>query len=78
MSISSNSVRRAVVGAVGAGAVAGGLLFGASGTAQATPAPGPASTAAPADAPMAVGFDNAPMPDWWLHHRLFHRWWWFW
>lgn len=82
MSISVSSARRAAVGAIGAGAVAGGLLLGAVGTAQAAPTPasmsGPVSTAADVNAVIATGMDNTPMPDWWLHHRLFHHWWWFW
>jgi hypothetical protein len=89
MSISVSSARRAAVGAVGAGVVAGGLLlFGAVGPAQAEPAPasvsGPMSTTIPAYlhnqpdvAPVvSTGLDSAPIPDWW-HRRWFHPlWWW--
>jgi hypothetical protein len=86
MSISISSARRAAVGAVGAGALAGGLLLGALGTAQAAPAavsaPSSISAVAQADLPnqsaITAGLENGPMPDWWLHHRWFHRWWWFW
>lgn len=88
MSISVSSTRRAVVGAVGAGVVAGGLLFGAVGTAQAAPVPasvsGPMSTAnlaylhnQPDVTPVVTtGWENAPMPDWWHHRRWFRPWWW--
>jgi hypothetical protein len=87
MSISVSSVRQAAVGAVGAGVIAGGLLFGAIGTAQAAPAsaPSPISTANPAflhsqpdvTPVVATGWQHAPTPDWW-HHRWFHPWWWWW
>jgi hypothetical protein len=88
MSISVRSARRTAVGAVGAGVVAGGLLFGAVGIAQAAPAPvsapGPISTAAPAyldsqpsvNPVIAAGYQTAPMPDWWHHRRWFRPWWW--
>jgi hypothetical protein len=89
MFISVSSAHRVVGGAVGAGIVAGGLLFGAPGTAQAAPAPasgpGAISTAVPAylhnqsdvNPVVTTGWENAPMPDWW-HHRWFHPWWWWW
>lgn len=75
-----NSVRRTAVGAISAGVISGGLLFGAAGIAEAAPAPAPATT------PVAsAGFQHAPMPEWWGHHH--HRLWrhhhgfgrmWFW
>jgi hypothetical protein len=88
MSISLSSGRRVAVGAVGAGALASGLLLGALGTAQAAAAPAsaprPMSIGVPAylhDQPdvnpvVTTGLDNAPVPDWWHHHHWFHPWWW--
>jgi hypothetical protein len=48
MSISLSSARLIAAGAVGATAVAGAMLFGASHMAQAASVPAPAPTAAPA------------------------------
>jgi len=91
---SRNSCRRVVAGAIGAGAVAGALLVGAAGPAQASPgefAAPPATIqvagnpivlpAAPADSVFATDLHMAPAPQWWGHHwrhRLWHRWWWWW
>ena len=60
MSQSMNSIRRAVIGAIGAGVVAGGVSLGAPGIAEAAPAP--VSVAGPAfDAPARL---HAPAPNW--------------
>lgn len=58
MTISTNSFRRVAAGAIGAGMVAGAVMTGAAGTAQAAPegfsAPPPA-TVQLADTPLALG-----------------------
>ncbi|MGA9610379.1 MAG: hypothetical protein WBS15_02320, partial [Mycobacterium sp.] len=51
---SKSSARRLAAGAVGAGAVAGSMLFG----------PAPAAIAAPAPAPQSVGFAHVAPGDW--------------
>jgi hypothetical protein len=61
MSISLSSARRLAVGAVGASAVAGAMLFGAIPMAQAASVPAPAPTAAPGP------FHVAPV--FWGHHH---------
>jgi len=74
MSISLTSARRLAASAVGASAVAGAMLFGAT----------PAANAAPAPAPQVVGLYHVAPPvrggwghgGWgrgWGHH---HRGWW--
>ncbi len=73
MSYSLSSARRVAAGAVGATAVAGAMLFGAT----------PAANAAPANIPAVVGPAHvatapafiAPQPEWWGHHHGFwgHR-----
>jgi hypothetical protein len=76
MSISFSSVRRAAVGALGAGAVAGGLLLGAAGTAAAAPVSAPVPSVSPV---ATAGFHDGPMPQWGIwHHHWFHHWWWWW
>jgi hypothetical protein len=54
MSISLSSARRLAAGAVGASAVAGAMLFGAT----------PAANAAPAPAPQSVGFAHVAPAAW--------------
>lgn len=78
---SVSSARRVGAGVIGAGLVAGSLLFGATGTAQAAPAPvtvsGPMSAGGPAfvnNEPAVIpavptGFGNAPQPEWFFHHH---------
>jgi hypothetical protein len=65
MSISRFSARRLVVGAVGASAVAGAMLFGAIPMAQAASAPTPTPAATQG------AFHAAPV--WWGHHHHSHR-----
>ena len=60
-----NSIRRRTVGGIGAGVVAGSLLFGAAGIAEAAPAPAPAPTVTPV---LSTGI-HAPMPEWRGHHK---------
>jgi len=48
MTISLRSVRNVAAGAVGAGALAGAMLFGSAAAAQAAPAPAPATSFATA------------------------------
>ena len=64
MTISLSSARRIAAGAVGAGAVAGAMLFGAIPMAQAASAPAPVPTATQG------AFHVAPV--WWGHHHS-HR-----
>jgi hypothetical protein len=66
MSISLFSARRMAVGAVGAGALAGAMLFGVLPMAQAAsaPAPTPAATS---------GASSHVAPVWWGHHHHSHR-----
>ncbi|HUB58805.1 MAG TPA: hypothetical protein VMB04_27020 [Mycobacterium sp.] len=73
MSYSLSSARRLAAGAVGAGAVAGAMLFGATPAANAAPAQMPA-VMGPAHVATAPAF-IAPQPDWWGHHHGFghHR-----
>jgi hypothetical protein len=54
MSISLSSARRLAAGAVGASAVAGAMLFGAT----------PAANAAPAPVPQSVGFAHVAPAAW--------------
>jgi hypothetical protein len=61
MSISLFSARRLAVGAVGASAVAGAMLFGALPMAQAASAPAPTPAAAPGATHVA--------PVWFGHHH---------
>jgi hypothetical protein len=61
MSISLSSARRLAVGAAGASAVAGAMLFGAIPMAQAASVPAPAPTAAPGASHVA--------PVFWGHHH---------
>jgi len=61
MSITLFSARRLAVGAVGAGAVAGAMLFGALPMAQAASAPAPTPAAASGAAHVA--------PVWFGHHH---------
>jgi hypothetical protein len=63
MSISLSSTRRLAVGAVGAGAVAGALLFGAI----------PAANAASSVAAPAVGGVHDVSPVFWGHHHHDHH-----
>ncbi|ORV10303.1 hypothetical protein [Mycobacterium celatum] len=84
MSSWAGSARRAVVGAIGAGALSGAMLFGALPSAQAAPTAAtttviPASLGNPSG-PVAAGWHDAPMPEhWWRHHhRWWHHWWWWW
>jgi hypothetical protein len=65
MSISLFSARRLAVGAVGASAVAGAMLFGAIPMAEAASAPAPTPAAAPGASHVA--------PVWWGHHHHSHR-----
>ena len=65
MSISLFSARRLAVGAVGASAVAGAMLFGAIPMAEAASAPAPVPTATQG------AFHVAPV--WWGHHHHSHR-----
>ena len=58
MSISTISARRLAAGAVGATAVAGAMLFGAT----------PPADAAQAPAPQMVGLAHVE-PVWWGHHH---------
>jgi hypothetical protein len=84
MSSWTGSVRRATVGAIGAGALAGAMLFGALPSAQAAPAVAtvaPASLGTPSDLNnvVATGWHDTPMPQHWWHHRgWWHHWWWWW
>jgi hypothetical protein len=58
MSISLTSAGRRAAGAVGASAVAGAMLFGATSIAQAAPPPGPGSSfqmSGPHDVPLRPG-----------------------
>jgi hypothetical protein len=66
MSISLFSARRMAVGAVGAGALAGAMLFGALPMAQAASAPAPTPAA-------ASGASSHVAPVWWGHHHHSHR-----
>jgi hypothetical protein len=68
MSYSLSSARRLAAGAVGAGAVAGAMLFGATPAANAAPAQMPA-VMGPAHVATAPAF-IAPQPDWWGHHHF--------
>ena len=63
MSISLSSARRLAVGAAGASAVAGAMLFGAIPMAQA------ASVPVPAPAPTAASGASHVAPVFWGHHR---------
>ena len=63
MSISLSSARRLAVGAAGASAVAGAMLFGAVPMAQA------ASVPVPAPAPTAASGASHVAPVFWGHHR---------
>lgn len=69
MSYSLSSARRVAAGAVGATAVAGAMLFGASPAANAAPAHIPA-VVGPAHVATAPAF-IAPQPEWWGHHHGF-------
>ena|SRR5271166_4511580 len=71
MSYSLSSVRRIAAGAVGATAVAGAMLFGATPAANAAPAYIPA-VVGPAHVATAPAF-IAPQPEWWGHHHHGHR-----
>ena len=72
MSYSLSSARRIAAGAVGATAVAGAMLFGATPAANAAPAYIPA-VVGPAHVATAPAF-IAPQPEWWGHHHFFgHR-----
>ncbi|BBZ14442.1 hypothetical protein [Mycobacterium branderi] len=77
MSSWAGSARRAVLGAIGAGAVSGAMLLGALPSAHATPA----ASGNPSDlnSVVAAGWHDTPMPEhWWHHHRWWHHWWWWW
>lgn len=65
MSISLSSARRLAVGAAGASAVAGAMLFGAIPMAQAASVPVPV----PAPAPTAASGASHVAPVFWGHHR---------
>jgi hypothetical protein len=67
MSYSLSSARRLAAGAVGATAVAGAMLFGATPAANAAPAHMPA-VVGPAHVATAPAF-IAPQPAWWGHHH---------
>ena len=67
MSYSLSSARRVAAGAVGATAVAGAMLFGASPAANAAPAHMPA-VVGPAHVATAPAF-IAPQPAWFGHHH---------
>ena len=69
MSYSLSSARRVAAGAVGATAVAGAMLFGATPAANAAPAYIPA-VVGPAHVATAPAF-IAPQPEWWGHHHGF-------
>ena len=69
MSYSLSSARRVAAGAVGASAVAGAMLFGATPAANAAPAYIPA-VVGPAHVATAPAF-IAPQPEWWGHHHGF-------
>jgi hypothetical protein len=64
MSISLPSVRRAAVGALGAGVLSGAMLFGALPMAQAASVPAPAPTGAPGALHVAPAF--------WGHNHHHH------
>lgn len=94
MSISMDSCRRAAVGGIGAGMLAGALLVGADAAAQAAPAAfsavppaavqstGAQFAPAAVGAPFATDLRTAPLPQWGPHHRWWghHHWWrhWWW
>jgi hypothetical protein len=67
MSYSLSSARRVAAGAVGATAVAGAMLFGATPAANAAPAHMPA-VVGPAHVATAPAF-IAPQPAWFGHHH---------
>jgi hypothetical protein len=69
MSYSLSSARRLAAGAVGASAVAGAMLFGATPAANAAPAHIPA-VVGPAHVATAPAF-IAPQPAFWGHHGGF-------
>lgn len=73
MSYSLSSARRLAAGSVGATAVAGAMLFGATPAANAAPAHMPA-VVGPAHVATAPAF-IAPQPEWWGHHHFWghHR-----
>lgn len=71
------SARRAAGGAIGAGVVTAGMLFGAVPAAQAGPAYQPDQPATTSVA--AAGLHDGPMPQHWGRHRgWWHHWWWWW
>lgn len=94
MMISLRSVRNAAAGAVGAGALAGAMLFGSIPAAEAAPAPAPATSFAIAGHQGDIPQAPAVVPTRWGHggwghggfghrgfgHRGFwgHRHWWNW
>ena len=61
MLLSARTARRAVAGAVGTGAIAGAMLFGALPTAQTIGVPGAALPASPSPA-AAVTHGTGPLP----------------
>jgi hypothetical protein len=63
LSTSMSSARRLAVGAIGAGAVAGAILFGAT----------PAANAASAVPAPTVGGPYHVAPVWWGHHHHYHQ-----
>lgn len=71
MSYSLSSARRLAAGAVGASAVAGAMLFGATPAANAAPAQMPA-VIGPAHVATAPAF-IAPQPAWWGHRHFGHH-----
>jgi hypothetical protein len=66
LSTSMSSARRLAVGAIGAGAVAGAMLFGATPAANAASAVPNAASAVPAP---TVGGPYHVAPVFWGHHR---------
>jgi hypothetical protein len=70
LSTSMSSARRVAVGAIGAGAVAGAMLFGATPAANAASAvPAPTVGAASAVPAPTVGGPYHVAPVFWGHHR---------